>query len=128
MLKVLAKRMYEKGVSHEELLLQKYTAFTPRNVDGKPAAAVKPKKTTKVEQEKMRDSVYTSTEMRKLWTQLFLYDPENGYHGKMLRANKPDKTFQTEARAALTERSSKRRRDVLISNVEEDEDAEVSHQ
>ena len=61
MLKALAKKMYEKGVTDEELLLQKFTA---------PKSDLKDKKKKRLdrdEQDKVRDKVYTSNEMRKLW-------------------------------------------------------------
>ena len=64
MLKALSRRMYERGISHEDLLLHKISVFVPRDVDAKRPQRINGKK----EQERVRDMIYTSNEMRKLWT------------------------------------------------------------
>ena len=78
MLKALAKKMYEKGVTDEELLLQKFTALKTDRKDKQR------KKLDRNDQDKVRDKVYNSNEMRKLWKQLLQYEPETGYHSVML--------------------------------------------
>ena len=83
--------MFEKGVSSEEILLQKYVNVEERSNFRQSKDKSKGTHLPLDEQVKIRHQVYTSNEMRSLWEQLFLYHSGVGHHEAFLHMKKKER-------------------------------------